>query len=174
MCIKKSIAEIIVIALLAGCAGSALAKQRSVRVSGKPVAAAVSKVNPSMAVSNQLQNDRDFIDTGVLEGTDVLEGDLEIGGLLVDDTISRIGHDLFDAFNRSWKPIEGARYNIAFGEKIDPIRGSLLSVQLNETVIFEGFMTPRQDAINDLGKGLAKDIRTLVKNTTTLEEEEFY
>lgn len=175
MCIRKSILEIIAITVLACSVGSVLAANHNGKGSRKsPVAVVSTRVNPVMTPPTPVSDDRGFIDTGVLESADVLEGSLEIGGLLVDDTLSKIGHELFDVFNRAWKPVEGARYNIAFGERIDPIRGSLMSVKLNDTVIFEGFLTPREEAINELGKGLAKDIRNLVRNTATLEEEEFY
>jgi curli production assembly/transport component CsgE len=117
---------------------------------------------------------QDFIDTGVMEGSDMLEEGLEIGGMLTDDTVTRFGHDLFDAFNSAWRPPEGASYNITFSERNDASRGSFITVKLNDTLIYEGFLTPRQDAINDLGKGLAKDIRNLVRNTANLESEEYY
>ncbi len=117
---------------------------------------------------------QDFIDTGVMEGSDMMEEGLEIGGMLTDDTVTRFGHDLFDAFNSAWRPPEGSSYNIIFSEQNDANRGSFISVKLNDTVIYQGFLTPRQDAINDLGKGLAKDMRNLVRNTANLENEEYY
>lgn len=118
--------------------------------------------------------DNDFIDAGVLEGADILENGLEIGGILTDETVTKFGHDLFDAFNRYWKPPEGASFNIGFNERFDPVRGSFITVRLNETPIFEGFLAPREEAINDLGRALARDIRNLIRNTANLEEEEFY
>ena len=182
MSIIKVIAETIAITLLAGAAGTIQAENRSAKdakvaaatVPPGKAASAAPGGNPAKALPVPEFNDRDFIDTGVLEGTDILEGDLEIGGLLTDDTLTKFGHQLFDVFNRAWKPVEGASYNIVFNELIDPIRGSLITVKLNDTVIFEGFLAPRDDAITELGKGLARDIRNLVRNTANLEEEEFY
>jgi hypothetical protein len=46
--------------------------------------------------------DEGFIDEGVLEGTDLLEEGLEIGGLTTDQMVTKFGHDLFDAFMRYW------------------------------------------------------------------------
>jgi curli production assembly/transport component CsgE len=176
MFIRNSIAKVIAIVLLSGSTESILAENRTVTVAEKvpPGKASSAPKREKPAVTVPEANDRDFIDTGVLEGTDVMESGLEIGGLLVDDTVTKFGHQLFDVFNRAWKPIEGAKYNIAFGERLDAIRGSLITVKLNETILFEGFLTPRDEAINELGKGLARDIRNLVRNTTNLEEEELY
>lgn len=129
---------------------------------------------PAARVPAPAMSDPDLIDAGVLESADTLESGLEIGGLLADDTITKFGHDLFDAFNRYWKPPEGASYNIGFGERFDRLRGSYITVKLNETVIFEGVLTPRDEAIDELGKALAKDIRNLIRSNAKLEEEEFY
>lgn len=170
----KTVAKIITIALLAGSAESVLAENQSNKNAKKPAVSIANQGKPAVTHSVPATVDKDFIDTGTLEGADVLEGNLEIRGLLVDETVTKFGHQLFDVFNRAWKPIEGASYNIIFGERIDPIRGSLISVTLNDTVIFEGFMAPREEAINELGKGLAKDIRSLVRNTANLEDEELY
>jgi hypothetical protein len=174
---RKIVTELVAIAVLAGAAGSApAADHRAGKSANKPAAAAAPRGNPKAAARGPapLANNPDFIDSGVLEGEDTLENGLEIGGLLVDDTVTKFGHELFDAFNRAWKPPEGASYNIAFTELFDPRRGSFITVKLNDTVVFEGFLTPREEAINDLGKALAKDIRNIVRNTQNLEEEEFY
>ena len=119
-------------------------------------------------------NDTDFIDQGVLEGTELLEGGLEVSGLTTDEMVTKFGHDLFDAFIKYWRPPENASYNLVFSELTDPFRGSLATVRLNDQVIFEGPLAPREDAISELGKGLARDIRNLIRNTARLEDEEFY
>lgn len=136
--------------------------------------AEVGGMTAALAGSPPVSADLDFIDAGVLEGADMLEGGLEIGGILTDETVTKFGHDLFDAFNRHWKPPEGASFNIGFNERFDPVRGSFITVRLNETPIFEGFLAPREEAINELGRALARDIRNLIRNTANLEEEEFY
>lgn len=118
--------------------------------------------------------EQDFLDQGVLESNDLMEGGLEIGGLLNDDMVSKFGHELFDVFNKYWKPPEGASYNLTFSELTDPLRGSMATVRLNDQVIFEGPLSPREDAINDLGKALARDIRNLIRSNAKLEDEEYY
>ena len=132
------------------------------------------KIIKQPATKQAPTENKDFVDVGVEEGADMLEGGLEIGGMLTDDTVTRFGHDLFDAFNRAWRPPEGASYSINFSERNDPTRGSLITVRLNDTIIYEGFLTPRDEAITELGTGLARDIRNLIRNNANLENEEFY
>ncbi len=122
------------------------------------------------AAPSQLSNS-DFIDNGVLESDSALGDTLEISGILTDDTVTRFGHELFDAFNKSWRAPDGVRYNIAFNERNDPVRGSFVTVKLNELQIFEGFLTPRDEAIQELGKGLARDIRSLILSNANIDEE---
>ncbi len=119
---------------------------------------------------SQLSNS-DFIDNGVLESDSVLADSLEIAGILSDDTLTRFGHELFEAFNKSWRAPEGIRYNIAFNERNDPLRGSFVTVKLNELQVFEGFLSPRDEAIQELGKGLARDIRSLVLSNANIDDE---
>ncbi len=61
--------------------------------------------------------------------------------------------------------------NISFNERNDPLRGSFVTVKLNEQQLFEGFLTPRDDAIQELGKGLAREIRSLVLSNANIDEE---
>ena len=113
----------------------------------------------------------EFIDNGVLENDSPLPDSLEISGILTDSTVTRFGHELFDAFNKHWRAPESVRYNISFNERNDPLRGSFVTVKLNEQQLFEGFLTPRDDAIQELGKGLAREIRSLVLSNANIAEE---
>lgn len=153
--------------------GAPATGSREIRTTGCPPAAAAS-LAPAETKAVPAGPEADFIDTGVLEGTDILEQGLEIAGILTDDMVSRFGHELFDVFNRHWKPPEGVSYNLVFSELTDPFRGSLATIKLNDQVIFEGPLAPREDVIQELGKSLARDIRNLLRNTAKLEEEEYY
>ena len=116
----------------------------------------------------------DQIDSGVLEGNDVMEGGLEISGLMSDETLTKFGHDFFDAFHRAWKPVLGTHYNIIIGERVDPLRGSMINLRLDQNMIYEGFLTPRSDAINELATELAKEVNNLVRTRQNLESEPEY
>lgn len=116
----------------------------------------------------------DVIDSGILEGAEPLEGDIEAGGIIMDQTITRWGHEFVDDFNRHWRPPEGGTYRITFHELNSPIRGSQLTVKVNETQVYEGVLTPNADAINELAKAMAKDIASLIRTALRLEDEEFF
>jgi curli production assembly/transport component CsgE len=104
----------------------------------------------------------------------MIEGNLEISGLMSDETVTKFGHDFYDAFHRAWKTIESARYNIIIGERVDPIRGSLINLRLDQNVIYEGFLTPKLDEIKELATALAKEVNNLVRTRQNLESEPEY
>ncbi|WP_139556086.1 CsgE family curli-type amyloid fiber assembly protein [Methylotetracoccus oryzae] len=113
----------------------------------------------------------DFIDEGVLESDSGLEGGLEIQGLMTDQTVTKFGHEFFDAFTHAWRPIEGVSYDIKVSELFDPIRGSLIRVTLNDSPMWESYVTPRFEDIRTAAAAVAKDIRQLLKNTYLQSDE---
>jgi hypothetical protein len=172
--LRLMVAVVAVLGMTAANATTKVEKQAKTTASQKATgqqAKAAQNVPPAKSVPT---GEQDFIDQGVLESNDLMEGGLEIGGLLNDDMVSKFGHELFDVFNKYWKPPEGASYNLTFSELTDPLRGSMATIRLNDQVIFEGPLSPREDAINDLGKALARDIRNLIRSNAKLEDEEYY
>jgi curli production assembly/transport component CsgE len=142
----------------------------------KPAKPQNPKTQPAQAPAKQSAQPAsgDLIDSGVLEGNELIEGNLEISGLMSDETVTKFGHDFFDAFHRAWKPVEGTHYNIIIGERVDPIRGSLINLRLDQNVLFEGFLVPKQDEIKELATALAKEVNNLVRNRQNLESEPEY
>ena len=128
-------------------------------------AAAISprKVQPPAA------NTEDFIDQGVLE--DGEDGGLGISGMMNDETVTKFGHEFFEAFVKAWKPLAGVTYNLRIGERYDPLRGSLIHVMINNNSVYEGFLTPRQEAIEELATQLSHELRAALKNRVPIDEE---
>ena len=152
--------KIVIALLLSGCFVESSIAETAVEINQNRNSMAASQLSTS-----------EFIDNGVLEDNSALPDSLGISGILTDSTVSRFGHELFDAFNRSWRAPEGARYNISFNERNDPLRGSFVIVKLNEVQLYEGFLTPRDEAIQELGKGLAREIKSLVLSNANIDEE---
>jgi curli production assembly/transport component CsgE len=76
--------------------------------------------------------------------------DLEIDGLIVDETVTKTGRTFYDIFHMQWEaPIGVKNFSITIKEK--PARGnfSLLSVEVNEESIFEYQLQPRYEMIEE-------------------------
>lgn len=75
----------------------------------------------------------------------------EIEGLVLDQTISKLGHDFYDQFYSRWEVPAGiGDYTIALKEK--PGRGInvLVAVEVNENELLELPIQPKAEIIEDL------------------------
>ncbi|WP_167856691.1 CsgE family curli-type amyloid fiber assembly protein [Hymenobacter aquaticus] len=74
----------------------------------------------------------------------------EIEGLVMDQTITKVGHDFYDAFYGMWEaPAEVGDYTIIIHEK--PARGTstLVSVEVNENELLELPLQPKAEVIEE-------------------------
>jgi curli production assembly/transport component CsgE len=71
--------------------------------------------------------------------------EVEIGGLLLDNTISRLGHEFAFQFGQLWQDIPNTQgINVQIKEYIVPRAGTRLTVQLNSKIIYVTHMGRRQ------------------------------
>ncbi|WP_299826367.1 CsgE family curli-type amyloid fiber assembly protein [uncultured Pontibacter sp.] len=77
--------------------------------------------------------------------------DLEIDGLVVDETITKVGRDFYDIFLMQWEAPPMAK-NFTVLIKEQPARGnsSIVSITVNEQKIFEEALQPRYDLIEEV------------------------
>ena len=74
----------------------------------------------------------------------------EIEGLVVDQTITKVGHDFYDVFFTSWEaPANAGDFTITIREK--PARGTniLISVDVNDNELLELPLQPKQEVIEE-------------------------
>lgn len=95
------------------------------------------------SLRNQLEN---VIDLKLQESNE--RKLLEIDGLVIDETITKIGRDFFDKFYSSWEAPKGATdFQITVIERPLPGIGAQVVVKLNDDEVFEQFLQPREDII---------------------------
>jgi len=79
------------------------------------------------------------------------DAELEIDGLLFDETKTKSGRDFYDYFYTAWIPPEGAQnYSIFITEKPYRLTTTLIEIRINETPVFQSFLQPRNDVIEQL------------------------
>lgn len=77
--------------------------------------------------------------------------ELEIDGLIVDKTITKVGRDFYDVFQRQWEaPPMAQNFTIQIEEL--PSRGNItiVSLSVNEDKLFEQPLQPRYDIIEEV------------------------
>lgn len=73
---------------------------------------------------------------------------LEIENFIVDETLSKIGKDFYDLFYIRWNDqVKGGRYSIIISEKALPQRGTQINIKVNDTDVYQSFVQPRYDVI---------------------------
>lgn len=73
---------------------------------------------------------------------------LEVGSMVVDQTISKIGHDFYDVFYAQWEaPADANDFMIVIREKPSRGLGAMISVQINDADIMEMPIQPKFDQI---------------------------
>ncbi|RPI70850.1 MAG: LysM peptidoglycan-binding domain-containing protein [Ignavibacteriales bacterium] len=74
---------------------------------------------------------------------------LEIENFIVDETLSKIGKDFFDLFYTRWEQqVSGVgSYSIVIAEKTLPQRGTHISIKVNDLDIYQSFIQPRYELI---------------------------
>lgn len=77
-----------------------------------------------------------------------LADDLEIGGLLLDSTISRQGHEFALKFSQLWQDLPNSEgINVHITEQVIPRSGTKLNLIMNGKVIYVTYMGRRQTPI---------------------------
>lgn len=76
--------------------------------------------------------------------------EVEIGGLLLDNSKSRLGHDFYYQFSQLWRDIPNTQgVNAQIVEQIVPRAGTKLSLLLNGRVIYVTHLGRRQSPVKD-------------------------
>jgi len=76
--------------------------------------------------------------------------EVEIGGLLLDNTISRQGREFYHKFSQFWQDIPNSSgMNVQIKEQVIPRSGTKLSVLMNNNVIYVTYMGRRQQPIKN-------------------------
>lgn len=76
------------------------------------------------------------------------EVEIEIDGLLVDDTKTKSGKDFYDLFYNNWMaPSKAKNYSITVSEKPFRLTSTMISVSINDNMVYQSILQPRQDII---------------------------
>ena len=76
--------------------------------------------------------------------------EVEIGGLLLDNTISRQGKEFYFFFSQLWQDLPNSQgINVQIKEQVIPRSGTKLTVRMNDKIVYITYMGRRQEPIKD-------------------------
>ena len=91
--------------------------------------------------------------------------DIEIDGLLFDETKTKSGKDFYDFFYQKWEaPPNAKNYSIYVAEKPYRLSTTKIEIHINETLVFQSFMQPRGDYIEMLAEQAVSQTRLYLQN----------
>jgi len=74
--------------------------------------------------------------------------EIEIDGLLVDDTKTKAGKDFYDLFYNEWEaPADAKNYSITVSEKPFRLTSTLIVISINDDIVYQAILQPRQDLL---------------------------
>ncbi len=100
--------------------------------------------------------------------------DIEIDGLIIDQTKSKLGRDFASNFTLSWETA-ATGYNIVIDEQADFRAGSWVSLEVNGSLVFKALLKPNPEEIEALAKEAVESLNDYLFNLSevvkALEEE---
>ncbi|MDQ2177103.1 CsgE family curli-type amyloid fiber assembly protein [Marinifilum sp. D714] len=83
--------------------------------------------------------------------TESAELDMEIDGLIMDETISKVGRDFFDMFYATWSAPKNAKnFTITIKEMVLPGLATQITILVNDEEVFKQRVQPRNDIMEQM------------------------
>lgn len=78
----------------------------------------------------------------------------EISGLIIEETMTKIGYEFYEYFFLLWEApeVEIKDYNIFINEKASPLWGSWVKVNIDGTTVWNRILRPRSEEIEEAVK----------------------
>lgn len=82
-----------------------------------------------------------------------------VGGLLLDQTVTVLGHEFFSAYADAWRELDAdQRYSVTVYEIPTARFGSTIRVQAQGRVVYQSLLKPNRDAARDTALAVAGDV----------------
>ncbi len=90
---------------------------------------------------------------------------LEINGLVIDETVTKIGHDYYELIYQQWEaPRTEMVYTIYMREQPQPGFGSRVNIAINESVVIDRFLLPRYDVLEEEAQYAVQQLKQYIGN----------
>lgn len=106
------------------------------------------------------------------ERSGALATDLEIDGLIVDETVTKAGRDFYQLFYSQWEAPPNARnFTIRISEKPSIGIATVVLVDINDSRVIETPLQPRYDIIESIAQQAARSIYDYLLNYEQIQQE---
>ena len=96
----------------------------------------------------------------------------EIEGLIVDQTITKVGHDFYDVFYTSWEAPPGATdFTVTLRERISRGNSTLVAVDVNDTELLELPLQPKFDLVEAAAQEAVAVAQDFLRSAQTVTKQ---
>ncbi len=90
----------------------------------------------------------------------------EINGLIIEETMTKIGYEFYEYFFLLWEPPQVAlkSYNILITERASPTWGSLVEIKIRENTVWSRVLRPRSEEIEEAVKQAVEATKYYLQN----------
>lgn len=90
---------------------------------------------------------------------------MEIDGMVLDETRSKVGRDFYDVFYTNWQsPPDASNFSISISEQPSPSLGTIIYVEVNDSETFRMRLQPRYDFIQQAGQYAVRQTYSYLQN----------
>lgn len=98
--------------------------------------------------------------------------EVEIDGLIIDQTQTRIGQEFYQNLVTFWEAPSGIKdYNILVTEMAGPFWGSWIGIEVNDVVVYRELLKPRSEEIEEAAKEGVESIKEYLYRLEEYEKE---
>jgi len=95
-----------------------------------------------------------------------LEQEMEVDRLIFNETLSKAGSDFYEIFYANWSWPDGVKgaYSIIISERPILGRSTMIEISVNEIRVFENFLQPRYDLLEELSMNAVGAVQQAIAN----------
>lgn len=112
------------------------------------------------------------LNTGHIQKSDSTYNDIEVAGIIIDATQTKIGKDFYDLFYQQWNQLEALpKQSITISEKALPQLGSQISVEVEDYLVFQQNIQPRYEIIEQMTEYALQQALLYVQNYDEMQKQ---
>jgi len=98
--------------------------------------------------------------------------DIEIAGIIIDATQTKIGKDFYDLFYQQFNQFEEvSKQSITISERALPQLGSQISVEVEDHLVFLQYIQPRYEMIEQMVEYAMQQTLLYIQNYAEMQEQ---
>ena len=102
----------------------------------------------------------------------VRRSEIEIDGLIIDETKTKAGRDFYELFYNNWlAPQKAKDYTIYIAEEPARGRSTIIRVSINDQIVFRRFLQSRFDVIEELSRNALRAAARQLETNEDLKNE---